>query len=212
MKIQLNTNLIPIFSGTYESVWDIVDCDDNGNELYTVYDHNELMKGICKAYQDNADYIVSELNIPWIKKIKFTASYSPREYNFSTDTLDFDITVSKKDLYKALEELKGSLDFEKYLRDNFTSYDGFMSFTPNSYQDLYNEILTQGREFEQSIGAIIRYLVDSEKFIGGGDYYNTIESSIHESWNGNGYGGTSYHVECPDCYEKLEYPYTHTCK
>ncbi|MDO8611149.1 MAG: hypothetical protein Q7R95_11540, partial [bacterium] len=107
MQIKLNTNLVPIFSGTYETFWEVNECDDNGNEVDINYNHQDLMKSIAGVYQENADYILSELKCPFIKKLTFDGTfYSPREYNFSTDQLDFTIEVNKTQLIKTLNSLE----------------------------------------------------------------------------------------------------------
>ena len=205
MKIKLNTNLVPIFSGTYETQWDVIETNDNGDEMNVVYDHNDLMKSIANEYQNHADYILSEFEIPFIKKIKFTGGFDcPPYYNFSTDTLDFEIIVNKTQLLRALNELADGEEFATFLKEHFTSYDGFMSFTPNNYADLKIEILEEGREFTQSIGALISFLAL--------DKLSEIEESIHEDWRGNEYRGLDYHVECWKCDGILEYPYEHECE
>jgi hypothetical protein len=203
MKIQLNTNLIPIFTGTYESpFWEVREYNEDGSEEMEVdYNFKELMATIAKAYHNKEDYILSELNVPFIKSIKFNGEfYSPRAYNFSTDTLDFEVDINKKELMAKLEELKNDQGFEKYLHDHFTSYDGFWSNTPNNYNDLVNEIKTwgkstntidgYGREFDQAIGALITYLAGlNNKY---NDY--SIEEMVANRWQGNGYGGLDYKI------------------
>lgn len=184
--MHFNTNLLPIFSGTYYTIWDIVEYDDNGDEVEVDYDFKDLMRGIASEYAGYNDYIVKELNLPYITKIKFDGGfYSPREYNFSTDCLDFDMTINYRELVKAVKGLKDDQEFKTYLHDHFTSYDGFISFTPNNYDDILSEILTKGNEFDQSISAITTYLV-GEKCL------QDIEYEVHDSWQGNGYGGTDY--------------------
>ena len=156
IKIELNTNLIPIFSGTYESIWEVRETDDNGNELPVDYKHEELMQSIVSEYQDHAKWIVKELNIPWIKSIEFTGGFgSPREYNFSTDVLDFTININVAGMLRDLVKLGTSEEFKKYLKDHFSSRDGFMSFTPDNYQELFAEIHGELKYFDQSIGALI---------------------------------------------------------
>ena len=210
MKIQLNTNLVPIFSGTYETFWEIEEFNDDGDAMTVVYDDN-ILKGIAETYKKHSDFIRKEFNIPFIKKIEFSGGFnSPAYYNFSTDTLDFNITVNFKKLLQKLNSLEHDDEFNTFLHDHYTSYDGFMSFTPNNYYDLKNEIVNRGREFTQAIGALVRYLIPDELLEG--EFYSTLEGQIYEDWQGNGWGGTNYHVECWVCDKTLEYPYEHKCK
>lgn len=202
MKVQLNTNLIPLFTGTYESpYWEVREYDDGGEEVGVDYDFKEFMASIVREYQGHEEYILSELGVSFIKSIKFTGTfYSPAYYNFSTDTLDFELSINKTSMLQALATLESDPEFSKYLHDNYTSYDGFMSFTPNNYQDLAHEIKTGGQEFDQSLGALITYLAIQSGNIDA-DGGCSIEAMIAEDWQGNGYNGLEYTVEEPEVEE-----------
>lgn len=205
MIYDLSTNLVPLFSGTYETQWsDINDYLDTG-EVPLEYDFNELMRSIAGAYQDNQDYILSELGIPWVKSIKFTGgTWSPREYNFSTDSLDFRANIDMKAMYKYLEGLEHSTEFTQWLRDNYSSRDGFISFTPDTWLELSQEIRGHHRNETQAIGALMRWAglqSNPENF----DYMGNIEGHIYEEWNGNGWGGLETWVECGECYKRMQY-------
>jgi len=73
--------------------------------------------------------------------------WSPREYNFDTDRLMFDLEVEDDIVDRIEHYLKWSctdLDlFKKYLKINFTSRSGFVSFISNNLetflQDLHND-------------------------------------------------------------------------
>ncbi len=191
MTIKLNTNLVPLFSGTYESIWEVCETDDNGDELEVEYDFKDLLKSIAEVYHQNEKYILSELNCPFIKEIKFDGGfYSPREYNFKTDELDFTIEADKNEILEKLDSLKENPKFAEFLKEHYTSYDGFISFTPNNFSELREQIVNEGDEFTQSIGALIRFVTgeaDCPNCL-----FQEIEEAIHEDWQGNGYGGLDY--------------------
>jgi hypothetical protein len=195
MKYRLNTNLIPFFSGTYETIWQVIeydDDDDDGNELNIDYDHRDLMKSIVTVFKENENYILKELQqeAKFIKSIKFTNTFSsPKEYNFSTDVIDFDIEINQSKLKKVLKELEHNQDFKNFLKENYSSYDGFMSFTPNNYNEIKENIENNGMEAEQSISAIINYLVMIAR-----NTLHDIEETIYEEWSCNGYGGLDYNI------------------
>jgi hypothetical protein len=147
------------------------------------------MRSIASAYCDNEDWILDKLNCPFIKKIHFTGRFnSPREYNFSTDTLDFSLDINKKKLSDCLDSLKDNKEFDTWLHDRYTSCDGFWSFTPNNYRDLCYQILTLGDELDQSIGALISYLMKQEDE----EFYSSIEGYVYDYWSSNGYCGLDY--------------------
>lgn len=188
--IEMNTNLIDVFSGTYESIWEIRDCDENGNEINCNYDHRELMQSIVKAYKQSEESLVRDLDIPWITKIDFTGFYSPSQYNYSTDRLEFNMCIDEQGMLENLSNLKNDDKFHQFLKDNYSSYDGFMSFTPNNYDELFNEISNE-EHYHQSIAALIAYLLKQNKF----DSINWEQNNTYDYWSSNGYMGLNYTVD-----------------
>lgn len=191
MKLLLNTNLIPIFSGTYENMWEVREYADSGDELTPDYKQKDLLKSIAGIYQGNEEGIRKILGVPFIKKIHFTRkTWSPREYNCNTDQLDFVVTIDKREMVKTLKKLAGNKKFDGWLNANFSSYDGFISFTPNNYRELSEEILGNGREYYQAISALIRFLAKTE--------YREIEQDMYGEWASNGYNGLKYTISSED--------------
>ena len=180
MIINLNTNLIPIFSGTYNTIWDDVD-----NELYEIVDSKKYLESIKDAYDGNIEAI-NETLPDWIKITAFTDTFSPKEYNFSTDTLDFNADLDKEAMLKHLETLESNTEFTDHLRERYTSCDGFMSFTPNNYNDLKEALETESNEFDQSVGALASYLQKPS------NNEWTIEMGVWEYWHGNCIGGVKW--------------------
>lgn len=204
-KIELNTDLVRgLFSGTYNTAWEVHEYADNGDEQYIEYDNKAFMQTIAQAYHGHEQAIIEALNIPFIKNIHFTGSfYSPREYNFATDSLDFTLTINRKAMLAVVEELATDEAFNAHLQEQYTSYDGFMSFTPNNYKELKQALVTRNNRYEQAIGALIQYL--AWDILNTDEWYASIEGAIHEDWSCNGYGGLDYETQCPSCYKPVEY-------
>ena len=194
MNLKTNTSLLPgIFGGTYESIWDIVEYDDDGNELMTEYDFNDLMESIAHEYQNHSGEIMETISCPFIKTITFDGTYyNPREYNFATDSLDMTIEINDKLMIETAKSLIGNPKYEEFLKTNFSSRDGFISFTPDNGWEILAEIQNNGSEMTQSISALIRYTSDYLR--DGTDYNSGIEYSIYEDWSGNRYGEIPYEV------------------
>ena len=195
---KLNSSLIPIFSGTYETIWQVTEYEDeDGNAVYAEYDHSGLMKSIVGIYHDEQETITDNIKVEvnFIDKIEFTQNFSsPREYNFRTDVIDFNLTIDMVKLNNQLDKLETDNKFHKFLKDNYTSYDGFMSFTPNNFSDIKSEIINDGGESDQSISAAITYLL-SQDDVNCFEYNNKltqIEMDMYEIWSCNGYNGLEY--------------------
>ena len=197
-KIKLNTNLIPIFCGTYESKWDIAYYADSGDELAVEYTHDDLMKGIVSVYADESDYILKEFNLEFINGIKFSGDYnSPREYNFSTDRIDFTLDIDYELMLETARALIGDDKYEAWLKEHYTSYDGFWSYTPNTSKGIVEAIEGKKYEYHQAVGALITYLTGMKTI-------RDIEYMVHDTWQGNGYGGTDYKVVGDEQDDRLE--------
>lgn len=185
----MNTNILPFFSGTYNTIWEPRELDDEGmNEVEIDYTLQDLMRSIAEAYTYYADYIKTELGLDFIVSCAFSGTFhSPREYNFSTDTLDFTLTIDTEKLEKRLEALKDDSSFSQYLINNFRSRDGFWSFTPDNYPEIVEQIRTDGDQCCQALGAVITYLVGAKTL-------EDIEETVYEHWSSNGYMGLPYQV------------------
>lgn len=134
-KIETSTAMLHHFVcvGTYESIL------------------GEYIGGVTPSDRDAADDAVGKLAVEIIAEAlwdtlpsdvrddfecEYTSMYSPRYYNFETDSANFTFEYSD-----ALKDwlfdyaLGNQMLFEKFLGDNYTSYDGFLSFTPNNWTD-----------------------------------------------------------------------------
>jgi len=78
-------------------------------------------------------------------------------------------------------------NFKSFLHDHYSSCDGFISFTPDNYPEIMNQIKNKGDEFEQAVSAVIRYLTTDETL-------ESIEEWVHDDWRGNGYRGLDYKI------------------
>lgn len=188
-KAELNTNLLPIFSGTYCSLWEVVEYNDNGDELETEYTQESLMGSIVEAYQSQEINMSRDITqvIPWVKSITFPGgSYSPREYNFSTDTLDFILEYNHREAIKAARDLANVPEFRAFLIEHYRSRDGFWSYTPDNPTDLIDQLTRKGDEYEQALAALVRYLLQDE--------LEELEEIAREFWQGNGYMSLNYKI------------------
>jgi hypothetical protein len=170
---------LPVFQGFYGSGIE----DDNDLE-YTIFDnpddkrmlpvhknwlveeitdyidysdyHNELSDAICESICEELES--QEL----ISDYKFEGLVSPKYYNFRNDHIDVELEV---DIIHLIELCKKSIEgFKEYLKNNYTSYDGFMSSYSNDSDDWFGELsdYTDGlimNDTGHCIGAILNFLI-----------------------------------------------------
>jgi hypothetical protein len=160
---------LPIFTGFYNTLFEynnetqlIEDYNsENGTDLsyddfewnYSTY-HKEVAEKCTSVIED----LLKENNI--VSSIKFEDIHSPRQYNFSNDSINVEITVDSKEVYKFVSEHLE--EFESYIKEHFTSYSGFISFFSNNHLDWLQQIAKW--EFEKDItqiGSILDFICET---------------------------------------------------
>ena len=133
-----------IFQGFYESELYNSDTEYNintnceeGEQGYELQDWEGFTQAVAKAHADLLfDNLEQKEQV--IKSIEYKGLYSPRYYNFETDKLelviDCDVEALKTYCFK-----DNCGEFDLYLYDNFTSYDGFISFVPNNVKEFMSK-------------------------------------------------------------------------
>jgi len=202
MKVTLNSNLFPIIRvGMYDShissdsIFDDYTINDDKENGYIHYDSDYFWENFQNdKYKKRINELASEFLDGKIDNdngieitIKCKEIYSPKEYNFATDEIVMDVTYSKMKILQVVK--KDTETFNQFLKDNYTSYDGFMSFTSNNYDDW----LVDFEENEiRSVGAVLSYLFQEritenryefETFVveGVGYYSEYIDSTDYEN-------------------------------
>jgi hypothetical protein len=96
----------------------------------------------------------------YISKISMLSYYSPKEYNFSSDSFDIDITCNKlllKELVKYVRE--NDVELSKFLHQQYTSCSGFWSFTANNIDDCIEGIL---KSDVREISSVLRFIIEKD--------------------------------------------------
>lgn len=132
-----------LFEGFYESNLYNSDTEYNlnrylneGSDNPTEYEIKDFA-GFCRKVSEYAvSLLESDLNIDStiLSNLTLLEIDSPRFYNFSTDRLVIScmVDVQKLRAYALRQHLDA---FESYLKENYTSVDGFISFVPNNAAD-----------------------------------------------------------------------------
>jgi hypothetical protein len=167
MNAKLNTNLFPIISvamyGTYldpDSMFDSYMIESDKEEGYIHFgvdyfwdnfEHNKYKEAIKQRAHSFINGKIKEGDV-WIY-IKAGEIYSPKYYNFSNDEMDLDVTFSKKDVINSVNN--DIQKFDDFLKERYSSRDGFNSFTSNNYNDWLEEF---NEEKDTAIGAALTYI------------------------------------------------------
>lgn len=117
-------------------------------EIVFNYFNNDLFPEIYKA-------------IDYEFKLKNISTWSPKEYNFYSDALNFDIIVTWHKFNRAINNyLSDKIDeFSDFLSNNYRSCSGFWSFTANNYEEWKEEFK---HKREQEVGSVLRFIIEYE--------------------------------------------------
>lgn len=169
----------PLFSGFYNTIWD--DCFDQELEDDVDFDkvnwqeiHKEIAKNFVHAMNKQLFKIVDS--------IEYQELASPKFYNYENDTINVNVSLDTSKLQWYCAENKAELD--KYLKDRYTSRDGFISYYGNSYE-VWAEDTKYFTEFnDHTLGALLDFYCINEGIEEFDLYYEVIEGiSIYEYVN-----------------------------
>ena len=183
---------LPVFSGFYGTLWE-TDHDEE-MELEYINDHRKdkglapitwddakwdymgYRQNVCKSFTRYIEGELQKLNM--VSSVGFQNIVSPREYNFTNDSVNISIELSEENKRNISKYLNTNKEvFTKYIRDTYTSRSGFMShYSNNALQWLIDmeETLTHGHK----LGAVLNFILLNED--------DEMEMAVYERLKGNG--------------------------
>jgi len=167
MKTKLNSNLFRIVSvamyGTQldpDSMFDsyMIESDKDDGYIHFGIDYfwdnfqsqkyKDHIKELAHSFI-NGKHKVGDIEI----EIEAGEIYSPKFYNFSNDEIDLTITFDTEAILNEVN--KDTQTFNQFLKDRYSSYDGFNSFTSNNYTDWLEDFENKD---DTAYGAVLTYI------------------------------------------------------
>lgn len=142
---------LPVFSGFYNTFWEYDEDQreyENSEVDYEKY-QKDIVIGICRTLPDY---------LSCVNSIELQEIISPREYNFANDSANVIINVDVTELRNLIFENEEY--FREYIKDHYTSYDGFISHHSNSFEDwtVETERFTNFKEDSHKLGSLLTAL------------------------------------------------------
>ena len=160
---------LPVFKGFYGSIFEPDETNeiDYINEQRAEKELNEIDFDDCefdysKYYLDVSKYLVDEIESElseYVESIEFQELKSPQFYNFTNDYINVIIKPKPDAIINYIKTYKS--EWEKYLLDNYKSYDGFISrydCFPES-DDWNNYNIINGRH---QLGSVLNFIAENE--------------------------------------------------
>lgn len=185
------------FGGFYESIHDsnIDDAIEGGfNYDYDLQDEKEITEEVSDSiFMADVDW--QSIRIEYCEAytnafadkygltLTFDEMTSPREYNFATDRIFCQVPRTQiDDIRKSVEKHK---DWQQYIKDNFTSYDGFWSNyeNDNTHDDWTRETLD-----ECQYSVVLKFWLDNISDETGSEGWNMDEYYLTNDFEMCGWG------------------------
>lgn len=134
----------------------------NSDQFWEKFDHGMYTDLIVKQINKLLPDLVIEINrifeVDILESIDCVGINSPKYYNYRDDWYLLNFNITDQFFNTLLTFAKSNeAQFEAFLKSNYSSCSGFISYTSNNFKDWELNFL-QGRE--QEIGAILAYLLN----------------------------------------------------
>lgn len=152
--------------------WSFVENDEEITEDHDL-DHDGYRHDLAEHQED----VLNEYTDGVVKSFSHVGDTSPREYNFATDNSDLVIELDYRKLTNYVH--KNRVEFEQFLKDNFTSYDGFWSYVANTSQEFYQQMTESEVDHDRNIAIMAGWYFKRE-CLDDDTYFDDMYEGIHE--------------------------------
>jgi hypothetical protein len=163
------------FGGFYESQW--LNSDSVYNEVYNLeinsgvklnlekydidIDYNAFTEKVGKEYTNELESIFKKALGYEDFNMEFVRISSPREYNFATDQIVYNLTTKDDDKFFEVVRTKMREHYDELkdlIKERHTSYDGFFSFMSNNIDEWFDEV--KENERRPYLECVLEYLAE----------------------------------------------------
>lgn len=161
--------------------------------IYETY-LGELWGGIPYAMRDKADDEIGKCAVDYIEdafwtdvfpsdydddfELTYVGTYHPKYYNFETDSVVFDFAYTDRLCEFMLGYAAMNRDnFEEFLEKKFTSHDGYVSFTPNNWDDWYDGYV---KDDFRCVSALLYFMLIMRVCVNIDDSYNFVDEYSYQ--------------------------------
>ena len=161
---------LPVFNGFYNTLFENVidNAVDDQIEYYNEqnntslnyddfnFNFDSIMQEICKDAVSKIEDKLNEIGINC--SIIYENLISPREYNFSNDSINIEINFKK--FSQVIEILEQNYDsFSKYIKEHYTSSDGFISSFSSYSSDWIKDLSENAENETHKVGAVFNFIL-----------------------------------------------------
>lgn len=105
--------------------------DIEWGDLDWTYNHPQIVRGLAESCMNWIAATLMEAGLESMTNVQLLDTWSPREYNFTSDGFEMGFTCDPEEL----RELTEDFDVDGWAAKYYKSYDGFMSFVTGRMND-----------------------------------------------------------------------------
>lgn len=169
---------LPVFPGFYNTIFepDLVEADENyflSEDCFEV--QNCDLEPACRQMVHEVETELQRAGID--VKLEFQHLESPREYNFRNDTININVSYDSEAVKTIKQFLIKDIElFTGYLKDNYTSYDGFISGHSTDVLDWLESFSTNSHKF----GAVLDFILQAVLDYSEGNLYDAVCNELYD--------------------------------
>lgn len=164
---ELNTGILPVVNVDMYSLSDnLYEYDIDQKEL------DDIVLEIAPKYIEDT---LSEIlpNVSVIAK----SVYHPKQYNYSGDELEFDLVVDSNAYEELKEKTLNNPEFKQFLKDNYSSRSGFVSFMADDLDDFKTQ-----EEWKQMVQVIMFNIPEDRIELNNDQYVTEFMDNIYMNY------------------------------
>ena len=169
----------------YDALGDIEPDDEYYDEIMQLVEEKydgvpEFFEQVLRYAPGTIQEAFNDYDIPGTVVNGSCKWYHPREYNFSDDVIEFDMTIDTNWVENKFRELSENSAFTKFIDREFSSRDGFISFMPNETSEYETLLDPNNGEYWKVVSAIIKFIVNEDPSI-----RDSVTEDLYESLREN---------------------------
>lgn len=174
--------------------------------VWDYFDNKEYEKDIGEQFVYWLNNEISDIEILKGFGFEYESIHHPKEYNFTTDKIEGYLNIPAGGIDRIIKEIESDEDFDKYCRENFSSYSGFVSFIPNNKKDFLETLKEYVKyddeaNFSRNFSLMVRYLIERE--LSERDIENITQNTLENVWEENYCNRDGYNNELITVYNHL---------
>ena len=174
MKREIKSYL-PVFNGFYNSLFEY-DNEEQDIEYYNEmentdldfddfeFDYKDYHNRVAVSCVSNIEQYLKHENLDI--EIIFEELVSPREYNFTNDSINVTYRLNKATYNTLIKYLEDNIvEWNKYIKELYTSRDGFSSFYSNDGNDWIEDFkIAEDEDLTGTFGRLLEFYFENEGF------------------------------------------------